>query len=344
MGVATPTAIVIIIAMYIFFAFFYLRNLHLPDDMDESTFRENYERLGPMSPAEIIVGIDFILLAVMWLFRGDLGSLVGWSNQLHNKGSSIIQDGTVAMALGIILFIIHVPHPTEREERMYAAAEVDLELRKRNNHNIRRFHSPLELPSDDGDDEEETIEEQQADDDDTETKWVPIIDWEYAQSKIPWTILFLFAGGFALNQGFTDSTLSKWIGSKLVSLTNLPLFVLLLCICLITSILSNIASNTACANILLPIVASIARTSQKHHPWVLMIPTAFATSVCFIMPVATPPNLICFGSGRLDTMDFMTAGTFINIISLFIVIVMCMFLVPNVLDANSFPDWALPSE
>ena len=344
MGVALPTTVLIIAVLYLFFIFVYLRKLNLPPNMDESTFRENYEKLGKMSPAEIIVGLDFILLALMWLFRGDLGGMKGWANLLlpNSKGSDMIQDGTIALCLGIILFIIHVPQPTEKEERKLQKAEVDLELRHRNNHNRTHFRSPLELPSssDDGSEEEDFITERKDDEEEAEYKWVPIIDWEYVQSKIPWTILFLFAGGFALNQGFKDSTLDSWVGSKLASLTNMPLFALLLCIVLITSILSNIASNTACANILIPIVANLARESGKYHPWMLMIATAFATSCCFIMPVATPPNLICFGSGRLETKDFMIAGSFINIVSLFIICGMCIALIPPVLDAHDFPAWA----
>ena len=350
MGVAFPTTFLILVALYLFFILVYLRKLNLPSNMDESTFRENYEKLGKMSPAEIIVGLDFILLALMWLFRGDLGGLKGWANLLlpNSNGSSMIQDGTIALCLGVLLFIIHVPQPPETTEKMLSEAEVDMELRSRPTkiQKTQHYHYPLDPLSDDS--EEDTIQTEQTEpkqeNQKKETKWVPLIEWEYVQSKIPWTILFLFAGGFALNQGFKDSTLDTWVGSKLSSLTNMPLFALLLCITFITAILSNIASNTACANILIPIVATLARTSGKYHPWMLMVPTAFATSCCFIMPVATPPNLICFGSGRLETKDFMIAGTFINIVSIFIVVGMCMLLVPSVLGADEFPSWANVTE
>lgn len=345
--VALPVSIVIIVVMYLFFVIFYMRKIKLPANMDETQFKESYERLGKWSPAEIIIGIMFILLALLWFFRQNLefgpnAKLIGWTNRLFAKGSTYIQDGTVALIMAILLFIIRVPAPSAKFEKKLEAAEVDLELRKRNFHNAPKFHTPLEMSSDDEEEEIATLDQEiPSDEEDPDKMWVPLVDWEYVQSKIPWTILFLFSGGFALNQGFKDSTLDAWIGSNLSGLTNLPLFVLLLCITFLTTALSNIASNTACANILLPIVAALAKNSKKYHPWVLMIPTAFATSCCFIMPVATPPNLICFGSGRLTTKDFVTAGTAINILSLLIVIGMCMVLIPPVFNAKGFPDWAL---
>jgi len=173
-------------------------------------------------------------------------------------------------------------------------------------------------------------------------EWVPIVEWEYAQQKIPWTILFLFSGGFALNQGFSDSLLNVWLGDSLKGLADMPLYALVLIVCVATSALSNIASNTASANILMPIVALLAQNSRTVHPWMLMIPCAFSTSCCFIMPVATPPNLVCYGSGRLRMRDFMIAGSFINVVAVFIASGMAYTLIPVVLDAHGFPDWALP--
>ena len=347
--VSLPVSAAMLVFLYLFFIVFYMRKVQLPPNIDIAEFKTNYEKLGKMKIQEIFIIIMFVILACLWLFRSDIDfgsfTLKGWSTLVFGtKGANYIKDGTIAIALSMLFYIIRLPANPEQEEN-----DVDLELRARPTGNRR---SPLDVGDDSSEDnlEEDLTErpeeniEPGVEEDGNQKKWEPLLDWEYTQQKMPWTILFLFAGGFALNQGFKDSTLDTWVGSKLSSLTNMPLFALLLCITFITSILSNIASNTACANILIPIVATLARTSGKYHPWLLMVPTAFATSCCFIMPVATPPNLICFGSGRLETKDFMIAGTFINVVSLFIVVGMSLALVPSVLGADGFPSWAaLPS-
>lgn len=351
--VALPTAIVIIICIYLFFIFFYMRKMEMPSNIDESSFRDNYEKLGKMKPAEIVVAIMFVILAILWLFRGDLNfgstTIKGWSTLLlGSNGSKYINDGTVAITLAIFLFIIKVPEPSNEEENALTKAEVELAIGQKPVpwHNKDSIDISEESSDDNELLEEVSVSEVENEEQTIEIKkpFVAILDWEYAQQKIPWTILFLFSGGFALNQGFTDSKLGEWLGEQLKSLTDLPLFVLLLTICVVTSVLSNIASNTACANILLPVVAMLAKNGKKIHPYVLMIPTAFATSCCFIMPVATPPNLICYGSGRLQMKDFLIGGSAINIISIIIVIGGSMLLIPPVFDAHEFPEWANTTE
>lgn len=346
--VALPTAVVIVIVMYLFFVLIYMRKMKMPESVDESAFKENYEKLGKMKPAEIVIAISFIILALLWLFRGDMSfspssKLVGWANTIHpDTGSKYINDGTVAIFLAMLLFIIRVPQPSVKEEKKLIKADVELEI----DHKPVSWKSKEALDISDlsEDTDNETAEEVEVSEQTQEKEndfWVPILDWEYAQQKIPWTILFLFSGGFALNQGFIDSKLNEWMGDVLKGLGNLPLFVLLLCICFVTAVLSNIASNTACANILLPVVGMLSQKAKKYHPWLLMIPTTFATSTCFVMPIATPPNLVCYGSGRLTMKDFMIAGSVINVLSVLIVIGMSMALIPPVFQANSFPDWAI---
>ena len=351
--VALPTAVIILVIMYLFFIFVYMRKLSLPDDMDETVFRDSYKKLGKMKAGEIVVLVTFIALALLWLFRADLSfsetaTLVGWANRLFSGGSKTIADGTVAIALAMLLFIIHVPQPTKTEEIQLMKGEVDLAFGQKPVPWAYKDAIDLYDVADEDSElvEDETtfhLEDDQESSDRPSKEWVPVLEWEYAQQKIPWTILFLFSGGFALNQGFTDSQLDQWLGDTLKGLTNLPEFALILVICIVTSVLSNIASNTACANILLPIVAIVAKNAQKYHPWILMMPCAFATSCCFIMPVATPPNLICYGSGRLTMKDFIIAGSIINLMSLLVVAAMSVALILSVFQAHGFPDWAMPT-
>ena len=326
MMVAFPLSAVLLIIMYFYFVFVYMRKVKFPPNIDDTIFKENYEKLGPMSIPEKIVSIMFVLLALMWLFRGDLNlgtnfTIKGWSTHLYGSaGSSYIQDGTVALFLSVIMFLIYVPDMGKNDPKNKSKSDSSDGMEEEDHEIVLETIPTLNEP----------------------IKWVPLIEWEPTQQKIPWSILFLFAGGFALNQGFKDSAFDKWIGDKLKSLTDLPLFVLVLGISAVTSALSNIASNTACANIVLPIVAAVAKNTQKYHPWLLMFPAAFATSICFILPIATPPNLICLGSGKLVTSDFMKGGSAINIISIIVMSLLALWLVQLVFDANSFPIWAKP--
>ena len=349
MFVSLPVSLTMLVFLYLFFVFYYMRKVHIPEDIDETEFKENYERLGKMSVSEKIILIMFVILALLWLFRSDINfgsfTLKGWSTLVYGKkGGTYIKDGTIAIMLSMLFFIIHVPPGTLKEEQKRESLEIDLELRTKPSRPAQRhFRSPLELPSTSSDDgfEEEDHNNQEEAEDEQQKAWVPMLTWEYTQQKMPWTILFLFAGGFALNQGFTDSGLDVWIGEQLSGLTDLDLYPLSLIITATTILMTNIvASNTAVSNILLPIVASIAKMSKTIHPFILMFPTAFACSFCFIMPVATPPNLIAYSTGKLETKDFIICGIFLTVIAIIVVPPLCNWIIPPVFDAGSFPEWA----
>lgn len=351
MFVSLPVSMCMLIPLYVFFVIFYTRKVKLTGHVEIDDFKKSYEALGPWSPAEIIIGVMFIILALAWLFRSniDFGSktMKGWSTLIYGpKGSSYIKDGTIAIFLALLFYIIHIPPPPKKDENL---DEVDLELRARTSTtNKKRNEEESENDQQDlenlNDHEEDDIEQLSIHEDPKpaeENKWVPILDWEYTQQKMPWTILFLFAGGFALNQGFTDSGLDVWIGERLSGLTNLKLYPLVLVITSLTILMTNlVASNTAVANILLPIVASVAKSSGTIHPFLLMFPTAFACSYCFIMPVATPPNLIAYSTGRLKTLDFIIVGTFLTVVAIIVVPPLCVWIIPPVFNAHEFPDWA----
>jgi len=346
MFVSFPSAFFMLVFLYIFFIFYYLRGVKFPSNIEASDFKAVYDKLGPWKPAEKIISITFACLALLWLFKSDINfgsfSIKGWASIIYGKkGSDYIKDGTVAILFAMLLFIIHVPAEDNKDAEK---GDVDLELRAHPDEkpDIENPIESLEENMDKFEEEEDDVRPLTSQDsDDKKKEWVPIIEWEYTQQKMPWTILFLFAGGFALNQGFTDSGLDVWIGSNLMGITSLPLYSLILVIVIVSIIMTNlVASNTACANILLPIVASIARTSKTIHPFLLMFPSAFATSYCFIMPVATPPNLICYGTGRLTIKDFVITGSFLTIVAIIVVPIVCLYFVPPVFDAYSFPTWA----
>jgi len=151
-----------------------------------------------------------------------------------------------------------------------------------------------------------------------------ILDWETAKG-IPWGMLLLFAGGIALAKGFVASGLSDMLGDWLSSLANLPLILMVLTICLVVTYLTEITSNTATATLLMPILAA-AGISAGLDPSVLMIPAAMAASCAYMLPVATAPNAIAYGTGELEIRDMVKEGAILSFLVSCIVGLVCYWL------------------
>lgn len=151
-----------------------------------------------------------------------------------------------------------------------------------------------------------------------------VLNWEWAL-KIPWGVILLFGGGFALAEGFQSSGLAEWIGSKLSFLHGLPFIIIIAIICLITIFISEIASNIATATMLLPVLGALALSAQLH-PFALMIPATMAASCGFMLPVATAPNAIAFGSGYVRVQDMAKAGFALNLAGIVIISIIAHFL------------------
>jgi sodium-dependent dicarboxylate transporter 2/3/5 len=139
-----------------------------------------------------------------------------------------------------------------------------------------------------------------------------LLRWEDAQ-RLPWGIVLLFGGGFALAEGVIGSGLSEWSGSKLVQLVGLPALLLVFCVYLFTSLLGELASNTAIAQIVLPIAAGIAIVGGIH-PVLLMLPVALASSLDFILPSATPPNAVALATGRVSVQQLVRTGLIVEVL------------------------------
>lgn len=140
----------------------------------------------------------------------------------------------------------------------------------------------------------------------------PLLEWRDAVN-IPWGILLLFAGGIALAQGFVSSGLSEIIGDTLIGLAGLPTWLLVLCLALAVSFLTEVTSNTATATLLMPVLAAAA-VALELPPELLMIPAAIACSCAFCLPVATPPNSIVFSAERFSIKEMAREGMMLNII------------------------------
>jgi len=166
-----------------------------------------------------------------------------------------------------------------------------------------------------------------------------LMDWHTAE-RIPWGIILLFGGGFALASGFKESGLSAFIGKELTGLQNAPPILILLLIIVTITFLTELTSNTATIETFLPILAAMS-IAIKINPLFLMIPATIAASFAFMLPVATPPNAIVFGSKRLKISDMVKTGFWLNIIGILILTLTAYLYMSWVfnIDLNSFPDW-----
>jgi len=241
---AIPVTILLFVATWLLLYFMY-KPKESWQNIQLNEFKKEYKALGKAKTEEKIVLVLFTLLAFLWIFRSgfNIQSFVvpGWSKLFNNP--SYINDGTVAIFISIILFII--PSKTEKGER--------------------------------------------------------IMNWETAK-KVPWNIVLLFGGGFALAQGFVDSGLSVWFGEQLAGLA----------------------------------------ITNEINPLLLMIPATLAASLAFMLPVATPPNAIVFGTNRIRVKDMVRTGILLNITGIIIATLVMYFWGTLVfdIDVSVFPDWA----
>ncbi len=169
------------------------------------------------------------------------------------------------------------------------------------------------------------------------TKASHIMDWEGAV-KLPWGVLLLFGGGLAIAAGFTNSGLSEWIGSQLNGLQGVHVLIIILAVTALVNALTEVTSNTATATMMYPIMAALA-LAVDVHPLVLMVAAGLSASCAFMLPVATPPNAVVFGSGYIRIVDMAKAGFFLNVVAIILVTLVCYYILPLALgiDITSFP-------
>lgn len=168
-----------------------------------------------------------------------------------------------------------------------------------------------------------------------------ILNWEEAV-KLPWGIIILFGGGMALASGFQDSGLALWIGNKLTLLQGMKLVIILLVVVAAVNFLTEITSNLATTAMLLPVLSPMALTLDVH-PYIFLVGATVAASCAFMLPVATPPNSVVFGSGYLRIPDMVKSGIWMNFFSIIIVLMMVYFILPIIwnFEPNDFPDFLI---
>jgi solute carrier family 13 (sodium-dependent dicarboxylate transporter), member 2/3/5 len=256
--------------------------------VDKDTFRKQLSDMGPMGYQERVVLINFVLIAFLWLFRSDIHignfTIPGWASLFPESG--YINDGTVAILVAIVLFVL--PSKTGQSGR--------------------------------------------------------IMDWKTAE-KLPWNIILLFGGGFALASGFKESGLSEWFGEQLVWVADYNPVLVIFTIAMMMTFLTELTSNTATTEMILPILAGIA-VSTSTNPLLFMVPATLSGSMAFMLPVATPPNAIVFGTNRLKISQMARNGLVLNLVGAILITLLTYWIGSRVfnIEPGIFPDWAKIAE
>ena len=156
-----------------------------------------------------------------------------------------------------------------------------------------------------------------------------LLRWTYAE-RLPWSVLILFGGGLTLAGAVTRTGLAEWLGGSLQTIGALPLFALVILAATMIIFLTELTSNIATTATFLPVVGAIAIESG-YDPIVLAVPVTLAASCAFMLPVATPPNAIVFGSGMLTIPKMVRAGMMLNMVGIVLVSLVAIFLAPKFL-------------
>ncbi|MEZ4424381.1 MAG: DASS family sodium-coupled anion symporter [Gemmatimonadota bacterium] len=256
---------------------------------DPSVVADERARLGSPSFEEKVVMAIFATTALLWVFRVRISlgflEIPGWSEFFPDP--SLFDDGTVAIALSALLFLIPARDRGEGKGMILDATVI---------------------------------------------------------RRLPWDIVLLFGGGFALAYGFRVTGLSDVIGGRFAGLSEAPPLLIVLLICLVITFLTELTSNLATTEMILPILASVS-VAAGLHPLLLMVPATLSASCAFMMPVATPPNAIVFGSERVRIAEMARAGIVLNLIGVVIVASLFYAIGPVVfdMDPTTVPEWATPS-
>ena len=170
-----------------------------------------------------------------------------------------------------------------------------------------------------------------------------LLEWKDA-NRLPWGILLLFGGGLSMASAISSTGLASWIGNGIGGLQNWPVLLLVVIVIALMVFLTEMTSNTASTATFLPILASIA-IGLGENPLLFAIPTVLAASCAFMLPVATPPNAIVYGSGRISIPEMSRAGLYLNFLFIFLLSIGAMTVFGTIfgIEWGVLPEWASPS-
>ena len=280
---AFPVSVVLFFVFFGYLWWFYVRRKSEWQPFTKAQIQSDYNKLGKINYEEKTILLLFILMALLWLFRKEIviGNFIipGWSTLFYFK--EYLTDGTIAIFIGIILFMIPAKN--------------------------KKHHT--------------------------------LMTWKDAED-LPWEIILLFGGGFALASGMKESGLSVWCGEQLLFLEHVhPLLIMLIIVFFIT-FLGEIASNTAVVETFLPVFAGLA-LSLHVNPLFFMIPATLAASMGFMLPIATPPNALVFATRKIKMSQMIRTGFALNLISAVVIVLFMYFLGTTVfeIEPDQMPDW-----
>jgi len=247
----------------------------------ERLLRVKYESLGKVKFAEIVIMVLFFVLVVLWFTR-DFGFAPGYGSLFEDVVNITTKNATGGTV-------------TKTETVKYLKDAVPAILVP-----MLLFVLPSTLPK--------------------KGERVPrLLDWKTAQNKMPWNVIMLLGGGFALALGMKKSQLSEWVGHQMKNaLECVDVSVLGMLIALVVTMTTEVASNTATTQIFTPIMDTLAR-STGNNPFNTLIPTAVSASFAFMLPVATPPNAIAFSYGKLTILDMALPGIVMNLMGVLVI-------------------------
>uniref|UniRef100_A0A674A6A0 Solute carrier family 13 member 4 n=1 Tax=Salmo trutta TaxID=8032 RepID=A0A674A6A0_SALTR len=265
--------------------------------LSERKIHDEYIKLGPISYPEVVTGVFFILMTLLWFTR-EPGFVPGWTSLFEKKGYRT--DATVSVLLGFLLFLIPARRPFSRAPRTPAGDSAE------------RDPDPM----------------------------APMITWKDFQNLMPWEIVILVGGGYALAAGCKVSGLSVWIGRQLEPMSGLPPWMVTLLACLLVSAVTEFASNPATLTVFLPILSALSETLQIN-PLHTLIPATMCVSFGVMLPVGNPPNAIVFSYGHVQISDMVKAGFGVNLIGVLVVMLAIMTWGVPLFNLTEFPDWAI---
>jgi sodium-dependent dicarboxylate transporter 2/3/5 len=263
---AFPIALLLVIVSYLLIRS-HFKLSHVKIELEHQYFQQQFNKLGKMSRDEKIVGLIFIITALLWFSRSDLliGNFhfKGWSNFFKPK--DFIQDSTISILMATLLFFI----PSEK------------------------------------------------------SKSKNLLMWEDCK-KLPLGIMLLFGSGFALAKGFELSGLSNLLANSLQVLNSKHILIIIIGICVVITFISEFASNVASIQLALPILLALS-ISIKLPAIILMVPATLSASLGFMLPVATAPNTIVYGSGFIKVKDMYRIGLWVNLTGIILIALICYF-------------------
>lgn len=270
---AVPVGVLMLIVTTAYLGIRFCKGLPTSEDSESLVLSEK-QKLGPIKFEEKVVLIVFCMTACLWISRKGLTlgaySWPGWQSWVAH--GSLLDDGTVAIAMSLLLFVIPVRAV---------------------------------------DGEKDTILNEQV------------------FRKLPWSVVILFGGGFALAAGFVDSGLSAYLASQIGGLERVGIIKTIALVSVGMTFLTELTSNTATTQLVLPILQSVSEAMRISPLW-LMLPATLSASCAFMLPVATPPNAIIFGSGKLHVIDMVKAGLVLNLFGILVIVTVLNYLLPQI--------------